>query len=373
MPEGSARAAVLAAYGAPFVVRELPLPEPEPGALLLRNEVATVCGSDVHIWEGGLEGGAVPIRPPLILGHESVGRILAFGAGPPVDSAGTALEVGDRVVWSHESCGRCDMCSVHGHPEMCRKRRVGMLMSCEEFPYVTGGFADHGYVWPRADRIRVPDEVKSEWAAAASCAGRTVINSVERAGLIDYRHAVVVQGAGPLGLLATAMISRHGPRRLIVIGAPDARLDVAREWGADVTISIEEYPDVEARRQAVFEANEGHPVDVVFELSGASTAFAEGVPMLGRAGRYIVTGTLTQSRQDVMVNKIVDHGLSILGSYSGVGDSYWKCLEFMRLNRHRFDWDRLFGTRAFALDEVDAAVASMRSFQAIKPVIRFDR
>src|ERR1700761_5915104 len=76
MSEGSARAAVLAAYGAPFVVRELPLPEPEPGALLLRNEVATVCGSDVHIWEGGLEGGAVPIRPPLILGHESVGRII---------------------------------------------------------------------------------------------------------------------------------------------------------------------------------------------------------------------------------------------------------------------------------------------------------
>ncbi|CUR58895.1 putative L-threonine 3-dehydrogenase [metagenome] len=365
----TSRAAVVAAYHQPFEVKNVPLPAPEPGAILVRIECATVCGSDVHIWQGGLEGGAVPVRPPLILGHEMVGRIVEFGDGPHLDSAGTELAVGDRIVWTHESCGHCDMCSVSGHPEMCRNRRVGMLRDCREFPYVTGSFAEHGYVWPRADRLRVPDDVKTEWASAASCAGRTVVNSIERAGVLDYRHTVVVQGSGPLGLFATAMLSRHGLRRLIVVGGPEQRLELARRWGADVTISVDQHSTPEARLAAVLEANDGKEVDVVFELAGAPTAFTEGVGMLGKAGRYVVTGTLTPTEQSVRVNRIVDRQLSILGAYSGVGDSYWKAMEFMRLNAKNFAWDDLFGERRYSLDEVGEAMARMRSFEEIKPVI----
>ena len=365
----TARAAVLAAYHQPFELREVPLPDPEPGALLVRTELATVCGSDVHIWEGGLEGGAVPIRPPLILGHEIVGRIEEFGDGPQLDSAGTSLSLGDRVVWTHESCGHCDMCGSAGHPEMCRRRRVGMLMNCEEFPYVTGAFAEYSYVWPRAGRIRVPDELATEWAAAASCAGRTVVNAIERAGVIDYRHSVVVQGSGPLGLFATAMLSRHHPRTVIVIGGPAQRLQRARDWGADVVIDVEDIKDPAARREAVLDANDGREVDVVFELSGASTAFTEGIDMLGKAGRYIVVGTLTQSVQPTTVNRIVDRQLSILGSYSGVEDSYWKAMEFMRRHQHEFAWSRLFSDRRYGLDEVGDAIATMKSFAEIKPVV----
>jgi L-iditol 2-dehydrogenase len=365
----TSRAAVLAAYHQPFEVRDLPIPDPEPGAILVKNEVATMCGSDVHIWEGGLEGAAIPIELPLVLGHEMVGRIVAFGDGPRTDSAGTPLAEGDRVVWTHESCGHCDMCGPAAHPEMCRKRRVGMLMNCERFPYVTGAFAEYGYVWPRAGRIRVPDDVATSWASAASCAGRTVVNAVERAGPIDYRHSVVIQGSGPLGLIATAMVSCHRPRRLIVIGGPDQRLKLAREWGADVTISVDDIRDPDDRRAAVLDANGGQEADVVFELSGAGTAFTEGVNLLGKAARYVVVGTLTQSIQPVAVNRIVERQLSILGAYSGVEDSYWKAMEFMRRTADRFDWDRLFGARQYGLHEMSEAVASMRAFQEIKPVI----
>jgi L-iditol 2-dehydrogenase len=365
----TSRAAVVAAYHQPFVVQDVPLPAPEPGAVLVRIECTTVCGSDVHIWEGGLEGGAVPVRPPLILGHEMVGSIVEFGEGPRTDSAGTPLAVGDRLVWTHESCGHCDMCSVARHPEMCRNRRVGMLRDCREFPYVTGSFAEYGYVWPRADRLRVPDDVKTEWAAAASCAGRTVVNAVERAGVLDYRHSVLVQGSGPLGLFATAMLSRHGLRRLIVVGGPASRLELARRWGADDTISVEEFRTPEERHAAILEANDGNELDVAFELAGAPTAFTEGVSLLGKAGRYVVTGTLTPTEQSVPVNRIVERQLSILGAYSGVGDSYWKAMEFMRLNVDNFAWDDLFGDRRYSLDEVGEAMASMRSFAEIKPVI----
>ena len=91
--------------------------------------------------------------------------------------------------------------------------------------------------------------------------------------------------------------------------------------------------------------------------------------LLGKAARYVVVGTLTQSIQPVAVNRIVERQLSILGAYSGVEDSYWKAMEFMRRTADRFDWDRLFGARQYGLHEMSEAVASMRAFQEIKPVI----
>src|SRR3954471_16259955 len=100
LPE-SALAAVFCGYNEPFTVQELPVPQPEPGALVVRVAAATVCGSDVHIWEGHLEG-VLPIERPLGLGHEIVGEVAAIGAGAELDSVGRGLEIGDRVVWAHE-------------------------------------------------------------------------------------------------------------------------------------------------------------------------------------------------------------------------------------------------------------------------------
>ena len=107
---------------------------------------------------------------------------------------------------------------------LCADRFIGMLTPCTRPPYLHGTFADHAHIHPRAGRIRVPDAVGSELASAASCALRSVIAAFDRLGALDYRDTVLIQGAGPLGLFATAIASRHAPCRLIVIGAPDARL-----------------------------------------------------------------------------------------------------------------------------------------------------
>jgi hypothetical protein len=133
---------------------------------------------------------------------------------------------------------------------LCADRFIGMLTPCSRPPHLHGTFADHAHIHPRAGRIRVPDAVDSELASAASCALRSVIAAFNRLGALDYRDTVLIQGAGPLGLFATAVASMHAPRRLIVIGAPDARLELAREFGADATISIEAYPDP-AERTAI--------------------------------------------------------------------------------------------------------------------------
>src|ERR1041385_64964 len=117
----SAKAAVLEQFGAPLTVREFPLPpELEPGAALVRTERAGICGTDVHLWKGQL-----PISLPIILGHETVGRIERLGRGLEGDWNGRPLKVGDRVTWtSTTSCGHCYYCARKQQPTRCPQRRA---------------------------------------------------------------------------------------------------------------------------------------------------------------------------------------------------------------------------------------------------------
>src|SRR4026207_2352373 len=104
----TAQASVLTKFKEPLALRNYEVPsQPEPGAVLVRTEMAGICGTDVHLWKGEL-----PIALPVILGHETVGRIEALGEGLRVDWLDQPLGLGDRVVWnSASSCGKCFYCA----------------------------------------------------------------------------------------------------------------------------------------------------------------------------------------------------------------------------------------------------------------------
>jgi D-arabinose 1-dehydrogenase-like Zn-dependent alcohol dehydrogenase len=157
------RAAVVRTFGEPIAIEEVPVPpELEPGAILTRIEMCSVCGTDVHLWQGSL---ATKVELPVILGHEMVGRIVAMGSGPRRDSAGQPLRAGDRITWSHTSCNSCFFCTVAQQPTLCANARRYMYERMDRFPYLFGGFAEYGYVLPEAGRIRVPDNVPNELAS----------------------------------------------------------------------------------------------------------------------------------------------------------------------------------------------------------------
>ena len=102
----SCRAALLTGHGQPLEIAEVPIPqELEPGALLVRNTAATICASDVHLWEG--DSGSSSDRFPRILGHEMTGRVARISEGAEHDSLGEPLHVGDRIIWTHGFCGQC--------------------------------------------------------------------------------------------------------------------------------------------------------------------------------------------------------------------------------------------------------------------------
>jgi threonine dehydrogenase-like Zn-dependent dehydrogenase len=251
---------------------------------------------------------------------------------------------------------------------LCANRRMGMMMCSDRQPHFTGTFGQYGYVWPRAGRIIIPEEVKDTWASAGSCALRTAINAVESTGGVDYLDSVVIQGAGPVGLFTTAVVSTHSPKQIIVIGAPEERLQVAREWGATHTISIEEHPDPQERIALVRELTGGRGATVAFEDSGAPGALGEGVEMMARNGRYILVGALSGPSQDLPISRVTSRGLTLRGWFGGHTDAYYKAVVFLRDQRHRFDWDRLF-TQTYGLDEIDLAIHAMQVNGEMKPVI----
>lgn len=364
----TSRAACVVAYQEPLQLRDVPIPdEIEPGAILVKTEVASVCGSDVHLWQGSL-GVASRIPLPIILGHEMMGRVVRLGLGATTDTAGERLSEGDRIVWTHASCGECYMCSVTHQATLCPKRRMYMFTNCEQPPYLLGGFSEYGYVFPSSGRIKVPDEVPNELASAASCALRTVVHGFDRLGRIEDHEIVVVQGAGPLGLCAAAMSVRAGAHQVVVIGGPEARLQVARKWGATCTINIDEVTDARERRGLVRDLTNRRGADVVIEASGGVTAFPEGIELTRRGGRYLVIGQVGEHKVTIEPRYVVEKQLKILGVMSGDTMHYYKALQFMRNNRERFSFDDMLSNR-YPLECINDAMKSMRDFREVKAVV----
>ena len=359
------KAAVLRSFAAPIVIEDVPVPrELEAGAILTKIEMCSVCGTDVHLWQGGLDQ---KIELPVILGHEMVGRIVAFGAGERRDAVGRGLKVGDRITWTHTNCGSCYFCTVAQEPTLCQNTRRYMYERMDRFPYLLGGFAEYGYVLPEAGRVLVPENIPNELASLSSCALRTVMNAVESFEGFRTTDVVVVQGAGPLGLLATAVAKVSGARRVVTIGAPDTRLTIAHEFGADETLSIER-TSAEERLERVRALSDGRGADIVMEFTGHPQAVNEGLDLSRRGGSYVIVGQLGSGTTTIQPSVIVRKQLRILGSLSGRAKAYWKALDFISAHQTVIPFERMISAR-YALSEVNTAMERMKSYAEIKPVI----
>lgn len=362
------KAAVLEDFNKPLKIREVRVPDTlEPGAILVRLEVASICGSDVHLWEGLIQG-LMPIKLPIILGHEMCGQIVKLGEGVTQDSVGQPLKLGDRIVWTHASCGECYFCRIRNQPTLCSNRRYYMFSCCEEFPYLMGGFSEYIYVFPRSGRVRVPDEVSSEFASCSSCAFRTVVHTFERLGTLEDMDTVIIQGAGPLGLYSVAMAIKAGVSKIIILGAPAQRLAVAKKWGADHIIDIDEVPEPEKRIKQVLELTNGMGADVVIEVSGGSTAFKEGLGMVRRGGKYMIVGQVGGPPLPIQPEIITYKHLTITGVLSGDVPHFYKALQFIKNNQNRFDFNDLISNR-YRLDQINEALVAMKGYKEIKPLV----
>jgi threonine dehydrogenase-like Zn-dependent dehydrogenase len=342
----------------------------EPGALLVETTAATVCATDAHRWRGQVDSADARAELPLILGHEMVGRVVRIGDGAQQDSLGQVVHIGDRVVWTHGFCGRCRACTLEHQPTLCHHRRGYMASPCTEFPFVTGGFSEYCYVFPSSGRVKVPDDIPDDIASASSCALRTVVHGFERLGPVGVTDSVLVQGSGPLGLFTVAMATSSGAGKIIVIGGPAERLELARRWGADHTIDITGIADHPARLTQVMDMTSGRGADVVIEVSGSPAAFAEGLDLIRRGGRYLVMGQIHGQSLPFNASSIVLKQANVLGSLSASVDHYYTALQFLRRHAHRYQWTDMISNH-YSLNDVPAALLSMATHREIKPAITF--
>lgn len=360
----STRAAVLRAHGEPLAVEEIPLPEAcEPGAALVRVDCATLCATDVHLWSGAM---AMPGMLPLVLGHEMTGTVIDAGPGT-VDALGRAVGPGSRIGWSESVCGHCYGCTVLRAPVACADRGYGFRQRADRWPYATAGLAEHAYVTPGALKVLLPDDVKDTWAAAAGCAVKTVLHAFDRAGSLRPGADVVIQGAGALGIFATAVAKISGAGTVITVGAPDSRLQLARAFGADVTIGLDGDPD--SRVAQVLEATGGRGAELVLDLAGAPGVGAEAVGMAAWGGRFVVVGSTGPRPDPLPLGTVMGKELTVLGSLNGDVGDYHRAVEFLRRFSDRFSWDDLFSTPV-GLEQASAAVESMSRLEQVKAVVR---
>lgn len=291
--------------GRPFQLDDVPVPVPGAGEVRVRIEAAGVCHTELHFESGLLDLGVAP----LVMGHEIAGVVDEVGAGV------RSRAVGDRVlVYYYAGCGECEWCS-RGEENLCGQLRA-------EYGFFNdGGYAEH-IVVPERNAVPLPDSVSFEAAAPIGCGVTTAIHACNLAGVREG-DVVVVYGAGGVGF-GLIQIARLRGARVVAVGRSPAKLDLARELGADLTVDASASPDVAAE---VREWTKGRGADAVFELVATAETMGPAARMLAKRGRLVFIG-YSQDRFDIHPIELVIGETSVMGS---VGNTLAELEEAVRL------------------------------------------
>ncbi|MCP2315981.1 L-iditol 2-dehydrogenase [Nocardia amikacinitolerans] len=297
MPPETMLAAVLGEPGAITTTR-LPVPEVGPDDVLVQVRRASLCGSDLKIRSHKFFGGDGPPSETFVPGHEYAGVVVAVGSS--VDE----FAVGDRVVTeAHRGCMRCVNCLSGSYTDCLNygnrhkgHRTQGMT--------VNGGFAE--YVVNHVSTLHLlPDAVDFDAAVILSTVG-TVMHAFDALGSLIVGASVAVIGPGPIGLLAVQVARQLGAEPVALIGTRASRLDLGKQFGADLVLNSRTEDPVAAVR----DLTGGRGADIVLECSGAAPAVDQAIRMAKRSGKVVLVGFFEQP-VTADLNRAVMNGISL--------------------------------------------------------------
>lgn len=263
-PAGPNPAAVLRAVG-DVAVENRPVPKPEPYQVLVAVEAVGICGSDVHYYEHGRIGDFV-LEAPMVIGHESAGRVVAVGQNVDPDRVGQLVALEPGV-----PCRSCRQC-LAGRYNLCPD------MQFFATPPVDGSIMKYVAI-DAAFAHPAPQAMTAEQAAMAEPVSVGVWAA--RKADVSVGDRVLISGAGPVGLFAAQVARAFGASSVTLTDLSAYRLEVAAQLGFDARRADEPLAD---------EPLGEHRFDVFFECSGAAPAFKAGMRALDRAGRAVVIG-----------------------------------------------------------------------------------
>lgn len=336
-------------HGTPgaITLQLIPTPRPRGAEILVTVEACTLCGSDLHSFEGRR---AVPV--PTVLGHEIVGRITAFGPqAPRTDLSGQQLAEGDRVVWAVvASCGLCSNCR-RDLPQKCENAVKYGHEAFRPGYELLGGLADHCLLTPGTAIVKTPAGVSLNTISPASCATSTIAAAMEAAGDLSDQ-VVCITGGGLLGLTAAAMASSQRAAAVVLCDVNPERRDRAAAFGATHAVAPEQLPEL------LKQISGGRGADIAIEVSGAPSAFQALWPLLRTGARFVLVGAVFPATPvSFSMDTLVRRNLSVIGIHNYGPRHLLRAVQFLESADSRFPFNSLVSSW-FPLRETPAALAA---------------
>ena len=370
----SVRAAVMTAPGE-LEVQRFDVPEPEPGAVLMRVRLSGICGTDKHTFRGEtIQYAGTPherrIDYPLICGHENVGVVEATG-GEVLAADGTPLRPGDRIVpGANVPCGACWYCLTDQPYYLCeRLEDYGNSLNVSRAPSLFGGWSELMYLLPRTPLFRVPDGLPDELAVLTEVMAVTHgVETARRVANVDFGESIVVYGVGPLGLCHLIKSRLLGCGKLVAIDRFASRLETAAELGATLTLNASEL-DAEELVVRVRE-HTARGADVVHDCSGVPETFVNALRMVRVGGVVVESGAFVDlGPVEINPNRdICTTNVTVIGIGGERATSYAPSLELFARHRDRLPLDRIV-THRLRLEDAREALELAQHDGAMKVVL----
>jgi L-idonate 5-dehydrogenase len=275
-----------------------PVPELEPGKVLVRVRRGGICGTDVHYFEEG-RFGSFAMTAPFILGHEITGEVVAVADGVTQPAAGQRVVV--NPAWQ---CGQCDYCRS-GRGNLCR--RVRMLGSASTKPPTNGAFSE--YLLIAAEQcFPIPAHLDDGLAAMMEPLA-VALHALRRAGPVAGKQ-VLVTGGGPIGLLTAIAARAYGATTVAVSDPVPERRRMALSVGADSALD-----PADASLPDQVTALTGDGFDLLFEASGAPPALQQAFALVRRGGTLVQIGVFSAPEIALPINQLMVRELQFVGSF----------------------------------------------------------
>ncbi|MEX2622729.1 MAG: L-threonine 3-dehydrogenase [Acidimicrobiia bacterium] len=281
-------------------LEDVPTPGLGPQDVLIEVHKTSICGTDLHIykWDDWAEK---TINIPMTIGHEFMGAIVDLGAGVE------GLRLGQRVSGEgHITCGHCRNCRA-GRRHFCHNH-LGLGVTRP------GAYAEFVSI-PAANVFPLPDHIDDDTAAILDPLG----NATHTALTFDLvGEDVLITGAGPIGVLATAIARHVGSRFVVVTDLNDFRLEMARKMGANLAVN----PDETSLHDVMAELGMTEGFDVGMEMSGSAAALNQMLDVLNHGGRVGLLG-IPPSAVTLDLNQVIFKGLTLKGIYGRLIFETW--------------------------------------------------
>jgi aryl-alcohol dehydrogenase len=368
----TATAAVLAAYHAPFELQEVEVDRPRHDEVLIRIAATGLCHSDLSVREG-----ITPFPMPGIIGHEGAGVVEEVGA------AVVDLAVGDHVVISFSSCGRCRPCRT-GHPVYCADWASLNLFGGarpDGSRTVHGAGQDlHAHFFgqssfstlvlaPERSVVKVPKEAPLELLGPLACGVQTGAQSVLNVLRPEAGSTLAVFGAGGVGLSALVAAVHLTGAAVVVVDVNPARLALAKRLGAAHVVDARDIDPV----VAIAELTDGRGADRSLETSGVTAVLRQAVDVLAPLGVCGIVGA-PRPDEDVALNVLsaIVKGTKVVGINQGDAVPRESIPALVELHRQgRFPFDELIEVYDFA--DIEHAAQDAAEGRVVKPVLRMPR